>query len=259
MYRNGVTVTIPNWNHELLLPRAIRSAVDAVQALRGEGGDGEVLVIDDQSRDGSLTLLRQLEALHHGDGLRVLALAKNGGIAAARNTALASARYRHVVFLDADNELIPENLPCLWKSLCATEAAAAYGTLIVRPVSAAGGFHVLSNESFQERMYEEPYVDALAMFDRAQLVDLGGYSPAFASSADFEEWLHLASNGRRIVFVPVVFAFYYLLPQSMNSDITKALQENDRIYRIFNQLKARKHLGTAATRHLRFHPAVGYL
>jgi len=33
-----------------------------------------VLVVDDSSRDGSLTLLRQMEALHAPDGLRVLAL-----------------------------------------------------------------------------------------------------------------------------------------------------------------------------------------
>ena len=258
MYRTGVTIAVPNWNHELLLPRALSSALAALAALRDEGGDGEVLVIDDQSRDGSVTLLRQLEALHFGDGLRVLLREKNGGISSARNTALAAARYRHIVFLDADNELIPENTPCLWRSLCATGAAAAYGTLIMRTVSATDGFHVLSNESFQDTMYDGPYVDALAMFDCGQLADLGGYSTAFASSADFEQWLHLASNGRQILFVPVVFAFYYLLPLSMDSDISKAVQENERIYRMFNQLKARKHLETA-TRHLRYHPALGYL
>jgi glycosyltransferase involved in cell wall biosynthesis len=258
VYRTGVTIAVPNWNHELLLPRAISSALAALEALRDEGGDGEVLVIDDQSRDGSVTLLRQLEALHFGDGLRVVALAQNGGLSAARNAALARGRFRHIVFLDADNELVPANTPCLWRALEDTGAAAAYGTLIMRTVSAPGGFHVISNESFQDGMYDASYVDAFAMFDRGQLADLGGYSTAFTTHEDHEQWLHLAANGRRILFVPVVFGYYYLLPTSMSADVDKAIQANQRIRRIFNQTTARKHLDTA-TRHLRYHPALGYL
>src|SRR5687768_16903497 len=84
----GVTVAIPNWNHELLLARSVGSALRAVRLLRLRGVPGEVLVVDDASRDGSLVLLRQMEALHYGDGLRVLALGRNGGLAATRNAAL---------------------------------------------------------------------------------------------------------------------------------------------------------------------------
>jgi glycosyltransferase involved in cell wall biosynthesis len=258
VYRHGVTIAIPNWNHELLLPRAIGSALEAVRALRAVGGDGEVLVVDDQSRDGSVTLLRQLEALHFGDGLRVLARAANAGLSAARNAALAEARYRHIVFLDADNELAPDNTPCLWQALCQTGAAAAYGSLIIRIATAADGFQVISNESFQDRMFDTNYVDALAMFDAGQLVDLGGYSTAFTIHEDHELWLHLAAHGRRILFVPVVLGYYCLLPVSMNSDFAKVEQADVRIRRIFNQLKARGHLETT-TRHLRYHPALGYL
>ena len=59
----GVTIAIPNWNHEVLLPRSVLSALRTVAILREQGVPAEVLVIDDFSRDGSLTLLRQLEAL----------------------------------------------------------------------------------------------------------------------------------------------------------------------------------------------------
>jgi glycosyltransferase involved in cell wall biosynthesis len=258
VYRHGVTIAIPNWNHELLLPRAVGSALEAVRALRTVGGDGEVLVVDDQSRDGSVTLLRQLEALHFGDGLRVLVRVANAGLSAARNAALAEARYRHIVFMDAGNELVPDNTPCLWQALCQTGAAAAYGSLIIRTSAAADGFQVLSNESFQDRMFDASYVDAFAMFDAGQLVDLGGYSTAFTTHEDHELWLHLAAHGRRILFVPVVFGYYYLLPTSMSGDLARAEQANQRIGRIYSQLKARGHLETA-TRHLRYHPALGYL
>src|SRR5262245_39842065 len=113
----GVTIAIPNWNHELLLPRSIGSALRAIDLLRSEGVPAEVLVIDDGSRDGSQTLLRQLEALYYQDGLRCLAFQANAGLAASRNQTLNHARYRYLAFLDADNELIPENLPLFVKTL----------------------------------------------------------------------------------------------------------------------------------------------
>src|SRR5690349_16922567 len=88
MSPSGVTIAIPNWNHEYVLPRAVASGLQAVQVLRGHDVPAEVLVIDDQSRDGSLTLLRQLEALLYDRGLRVLAFRHNGGLSMARNRAL---------------------------------------------------------------------------------------------------------------------------------------------------------------------------
>src|SRR5579883_1411292 len=99
MPRNGVSIVIPNWNHELLLPRSISSGLAAVRCLAGENVPAEVMVIDDCSRDGSLTLLRNLEAVYYEDGFRVLARSTNGGLAAARNLGLVHARHRYVIFM----------------------------------------------------------------------------------------------------------------------------------------------------------------
>ena len=118
----GVTIAIPNWNHESVLPRSIRSGLQAVQYLRGEGVAAEVVVLDDQSRDGSLTLLRQLEALYYPRGLRVFARVHNGGLPAARNQLLAHATYRYVAFMDADNELVPQNLFQFYRAIVDTRA-----------------------------------------------------------------------------------------------------------------------------------------
>ena len=85
--RAGVTIVIPNWNHEVLLPRAISSALRSMDVLRKQGVAAEVLVIDDCSRDGSVTLLHQLEALYYKDGLRCLAFGTNAGLPSSRNQA----------------------------------------------------------------------------------------------------------------------------------------------------------------------------
>jgi glycosyltransferase involved in cell wall biosynthesis len=257
----GVTIAIPNWNHELLLPRSIASALAAVADLASRGVAAEALVIDDESRDGSRPLLRQLEALHYGRGLRVLALKKNGGLGPARNQALAHARYRHVVFMDADNELIPGNVHVFYRAALDTEAAGVYGNLLVRSVTSQSAVTAYNIESFQTPIFQGNYIDAFAMVDRQQLLDLGGYNSAVPAYEDYEQWLHLAVNGRKIVFVPVVLGFYYLLPDSMitpYAEDAKIKAAYAKIYRIYNQVRARAYL-PLPTAMSRYHPDVGEL
>lgn len=258
MFHPGVTIAIPNWNHELFLPRSISSALRAVTALGNQGIAAEVLVIDDHSRDGSLALLRQLEPLYFAAGLRVLALKANRGLAAARNLALQQARYRYIVYMDADNEIVPENLGAFVEALRRTEAAAVYGTLLVRDQTGRSAREVLSNESFQAHMFQINYIDAFALLDRVQVLDVGGYDASCAAHEDYELWLHLACEGRRIVFVPRVFGYYYRLPNSMISDYYANLKVIGRMKRIFDQVDVRNRL-PLRTRFLRYDPAIGYL
>jgi glycosyltransferase involved in cell wall biosynthesis len=255
----GVSIVIPNWNHEILLPRSIGSALRALDVLRDEELPGEVLVIDDASRDGSHTLLRQLEALYYKDGLRCVTFGVNGGMAAGRNQSLMHARYRYLVFLDADNELVPENLPLFIRTLVETRAAACYGNLLIRTVTGDYAHYVTSNESFQKRLFwGGNYLDTFSVCDRLQLIDVGGFNGYFYGIEDYEMWLRLATSGRRIVSVPAVLGYYYLLPTSVSSDLQKQHGEMARIRRVFDQVRAREHLDLN-TCHLRYHPELGYI
>ncbi len=105
----------------------------SLQILRDQGVPGEVLVIDEGSRDGSLTLLRQLEAQYYDQGLRVLAFADTERLAVTRNQALAHGRYRYVAFCDADNELIPENLPIFLRPCRKQKLPRLMGTCSIGP------------------------------------------------------------------------------------------------------------------------------
>jgi glycosyltransferase involved in cell wall biosynthesis len=257
MARNGVTIVIPNWNHELLLPRSISSGLAAVRCLGEEGVPGEVLVIDDCSRDGSLTLLRNLEAIYYDEGFRVLARSTNGGLAAARNLGLVHASHRYIIFMDADNELVPENMSAFYQTLEATGAAVAYGNLLMSSPQDTWASGILSNESFQSRIFDLNYIDAFSMVDRVQLLDGGGYLPYLEAHEDYEQWLHLACTGRRIVFVPMVFGYYFTMPNSMIKETSHDLIHR-RARRVFNQFGGREHV-PLATKHLRYHPAIGPL
>lgn len=255
----GVTIAIPNWNHEFVLPRAIEAGLRAARSLRRRGVASEVLIVDDGSRDGSLTLLRQLEALYYTDGLRVLALAENVGLPAVRNLLLARASHPFIAFMDADNELVPDNLYHFARAMAQTGAAAVYGNLVRR--GSGSSYTMVSNESFQDRVFAENYVDAFALFDRVQVLDVGGYSRSERVRAreDWELYLHLAAAGRRVVFVPLVFGTYHAMEGSMIEDANDTHSaQKAHVRRVFDQLGIRDRL-PLKTRHLRYHPDLGYL
>lgn len=260
----GVTIAIPNWNHEYLLGRSIYSALRAVETLRQHHVSAEVLVFDDYSRDGSVTLLRQLEALYSGHGLRLHIKDYNGGLSETRNLALRKARYRYILFLDADNEVLPQNLYTFYRSIRATGAAMVYGNLIAMGIDERPE-KLLSSESFQDYLFAENYIDACSLVDALQVLEVGGYG--YHTTGKRQEWrddwdlnMHLATNGRLVIFVPVALGYYHILPASMIGEISpeEDIKQRQHFKRMYDQLGLRQgHL--MRTRHLRYHPDLGFI
>ena len=75
------------------------------------GGTYEIVFVNDGSRDGTLTLLRALQA--HDPNLRVVDLDGNFGEAAALSAGFAHARGTVVVTLDGDGQNDPADIPRL--------------------------------------------------------------------------------------------------------------------------------------------------
>ena len=100
----SISVIIPCYRAVATLRRAVDSA------LTGAPADLEVLLVDDGSPDDTGALCDELAAADP----RVRALHRaNGGAGAARNTGLDAAHGDWVLFLDADDAL----LPGLWAAL----------------------------------------------------------------------------------------------------------------------------------------------
>src|SRR5262245_20343133 len=92
-----VSIVITTYNHARFLPEAIESAL--AQTFR----PCEVIVVDDGSSDDPGSVVSrypQVQLIHQS----------NQGLSAARNTGWQAAHGRYVVFLDADDRLLPEAL-----------------------------------------------------------------------------------------------------------------------------------------------------
>ena len=176
--------------------------------------EADILVLDDHSRDGSVSLLLQLEALYGHDGLKVAAFDYNQGVVALRNYALQEARFQYILFLDADNALFPKNLSIFYRAIEQTNAAMVYGNVVHGPQSTY--FDLFNNEVFQHHIFQQNYIDMFGLYDRSQLVDTGGLTehPLMGGHEDWELILHLAVSGRLVLFVPVMMGLYYEMPES---------------------------------------------
>jgi succinoglycan biosynthesis protein ExoO len=249
---SGLSICIPNWNHKHFLPRAVRSALRGVECLRRAGIPAEVIVVDDASRDGSQRALFAM-ALAEPEGILDVVLAeKNAGLSATRMQGLRLARYRWACLLDADNEIVPENLPTFVRAADETAAAMIYGNLLKMATGEAAG--LISNDVVHEEIFEENYIDAFAIVDRRKALAHGGYREDMTSHEDWELTLHLIAEGESIVFVPAVLGHYHVENHSM---VKTTPFEHRRMHRIFNQRGTG--FSPAFTARRMYHPALGWL
>jgi poly-beta-1,6-N-acetyl-D-glucosamine synthase len=99
-FQPSITVIIPAHNEELVILRALESVYANDYAAR------EVIVVDDGSRDRTLSLIQEYKHQHQRYCLRIESQ-PNQGKAVALNRAIALAKSELVMVLDADSLLHP--------------------------------------------------------------------------------------------------------------------------------------------------------
>jgi glycosyltransferase involved in cell wall biosynthesis len=256
---SGMTIFIPNWNHEAVLPRAVKDAFDAASALRSEGFGVEILVIDDASRDGSVKLLRTLQAIYGREDLRVVRLTKNYGQARLTNLALQISSFRYVLRLDSDNQLVAQNVTTFLRSSIKTEASILYGNIIrLRDGRVEEKMGMISNMPATLHLTQQNYIDALCIMDAFDLLDLGGFTRLNPySPEDWEMNLHLVAHENLIVFVPLLMGYYHMDPRSASTELALTDAGRNAIRRVYAQSGPRTWDGKRVGRI--FHPQAGFV
>ena len=101
-----ISVVIPLYNKEASIAQSLKSV------LSQEYDDFEVVIVDDGSTDGSVGVV---EAMN--DPRIRLIKQENGGPSKARNTGVKNAKGEWILFLDADDEMLPGALEYFAKNI----------------------------------------------------------------------------------------------------------------------------------------------
>ena len=119
----ALSVVVPCFNEEACLPELHRRLTAA--ASTAVGGDYEIVLINDGSKDGSWPVMQKLAA---ADG-HVLAinLSRNHGHQLALTAGLDLCRGERVLIIDADLQDPPELLPAMLDAMRDQEADVVYG------------------------------------------------------------------------------------------------------------------------------------
>jgi GT2 family glycosyltransferase len=98
---------------------------------------------------------------------------------------------------------------------------------------------LLSYFDWDPRMLVEfPYIDAMAMFDREQLIKIGGYDNELYKLGwfgweDYDLWLRIANAGLRVSFLPNVLCLYRHHDRAMSN--TTNLFERELVAHLFEK------------------------
>lgn len=182
-----VSVVIPCYAQAHFLGDAIESALAQAHPAH------EILVIDDGSPDN----VREVVARY--SGVRCLAQ-ENRGLSGARNRGLTECSGEFVVFLDADDRLLPNALEAGIQALTARpECALVWGYL--RMIDARGDPLTAEGCTFEgtpsyDLLLRENIVGppVIVMFRRTVLAELGGFSVEQRCSEDYEMYLRVAQR-----------------------------------------------------------------
>ena len=180
-----ISVIIPSINAAKWLP----SAVASVRAQTRPAD--EIVIIDDGSTDGT-------EAICHEFGPNIRYVRReNGGLAAARNTGVKNTAGEWLLFLDADDILLPDALASLASTAAASDAGVVYGFVLQR-----------QTHSTEAKLHGRPYAvgetpapakahfwwtpiptAGCALISRSLNERVGGFDENFRQVEDAEYWL----------------------------------------------------------------------
>jgi glycosyltransferase involved in cell wall biosynthesis len=232
----AVSVIVTLYNYGSYIGQCLKSLEDSHTATIP--GGIEVVIVNDASTDDSLkqAMVAQTNSRHP---VRLIDKQLNTGLADARNIGLQLARAPYAFILDADNIVFPRALEQLHATIVRDNSAAAYSMLCRFQTRQSDREGLLSYFDWDPRMLVEfPYIDAMAMFDREQLIKIGGYDNELYKLGwfgweDYDLWLRIAEAGLCVSFLPNVLCLYRHHDRAMSN--TTNLFERELVAHLFEK------------------------
>ena len=232
--RFEIAVVITTYNHAHFLGKALESVLNQSHA------PDEVVVVDDGSTDDPAAVVARYA------GVRLIRQ-HNRGLAAARNTGWRATKSRFVLFLDADDRLMPDALVSNLRRLAEQpESAFVYGGY--RWIDVGGRvLRTVPPQAIGTDAYEaflrgnQIGMHATVMYHRDCIEEAGGFDERLRACEDYDLYLRIARR-HRVASSPVCIAEYRRHDSNMSGNLPLMLHSALSVLR-------RQHLNLAGAPH----------
>ena len=235
MEKPRVSIVMPAYNAAEVLENTVRS----VQAQTFE--NWELIVVNDCSTDGTLTLLERLAG--EDPRIRYFTNEVNSGAARSRNAGLDRCAGTFIAFLDSDDQWHPEKLQKQISRMEETGADIGYTSYAI--VDGQGNKrcpdYVVPEYVTFEDMLKQNQIGCSTVMLRAKALGDNRFSVDFYHE-DYVLWLQLMRSGCKAVGLTQVLTEYYFHEDSRAGNKGNAAKERWKIYRNFLRFSVVKSL-----------------
>lgn len=215
-----VSIITPAYNSSGFIAETLKAAL--AQTCR----DFELIVVDDESTDGTIDVVHEVA---DGDPRVVVMVSPHGGPAAARNVALDAVRGQFIALLDSDDVWMPEYLESQLtilgrfhdRAIVTANAVNRGGWLDGQTIwRSTRGVHRLS---LRDLIRREDSVCIMSVFRRDVVDRIGGFDRRYNGNEDYEFWLRAANAGFGIVQNLQPLGYYRRRDDSLSSNDARML------------------------------------
>lgn len=199
--------------------------------------DFKILIVDDASTDDSVDVIRNYFSQYPCQ-YRIIRLTENQGIGYCRHLAEREADTKYLMFLDADDILLPTAISQMWEKIISDSdliAVGCYLDYVDKNTSRIGGGLYLGETNKNDFLIKAAnrkliFLAINTIYDREAALSVGGFSiegfpdgkPRYQDFCeDLDLWTRMSdlyTEGKAIIVIPEVLAYYRKLGTGLSSN-----------------------------------------
>ena len=223
MYKkNMVSIIIPIYN-------AKKWIKDTIENILNQTYDNfELILVDDNSKDGTLKILKQYE---NKNNIKIIYLEKNVGPGIARNIGLKYAKGRYICFQDADDLWEKDKLEKQIRFMKRGEYAFSYtGFKYIKENNKLKTVHIPEKLNYEEALKDIRILTNSVMFD-LEKIDIDLLKMKNINAEDIATWFNILKKGYTAYGLDEPLVFYRLRKDSRSGNKLKSAKDRWNIYR----------------------------
>lgn len=213
-----ISVVMPVYNSAYFLKESVESV------LKQTYKDFEFIIIDDQSNDDSLGVIKEYAA--KDERIRIIENKKNLGVTKSLNKGIKASKGRIIVRMDADDICSKNRFSEQLKKMQEGFDVVGSNIEIINDKGEKIGARTYSEDIHSVIVFESPLAHPSVMVRKELFDNFGLYDERFTSGQDYDRWLCFWSNKARFGLVQKNLLKYRVHKQSVKERRTKQTIRN---------------------------------